>query len=310
MTRKSNPAIGRQLRGRSSPGRAFERDQPCFVYLAVHSAGQRFKVGLSIDPLMRFEQLPEARDIDLTVTLVRRLPTQARANQVERSLHKALHPFRLRAEHGGDGCTEWFQMDAFPRATLLIDLMPDAAEPSHTLVRRVNEGRRNEYVRVAEVNVAQTLAAVALWRLAGSLAGLTVVGEGAQVGLEIRNFRPSLHRAATGLRARLLDVDGSYGLRTPRRARSPASLVRLVSYAGPESNDLRIELQRAAVLANLPGGAKLVQHLRDGIGLLRFEARVRSPARSPLTNEQISAGLGRLLERSADDRQGSPSLWD
>ena len=100
MTRNSNPAIGRQVRGRGAPGRAFEREQPCFVYLAVHSAGQRFKVGLSIDPLTRFEQLPEAHDIDLTVTVVRRLPSQARANQVERSLHKALHPFRLRAEHG------------------------------------------------------------------------------------------------------------------------------------------------------------------------------------------------------------------
>ena len=310
MTRTSNPAIGRQVRGRSAPGRAFERDQPCFVYLAVHSAGQRFKVGLSIDPLTRFEQLPEAGDIDLTVTLVRRLPSQARASQVERALHKALQPFRLRADHGGDGHTEWFQMDAFARAGLLIDLMPDAAEPSHTLVRRVSEGRRTEYVRIAEANVAQTLAAVALWRLAGSLSGLTVVGEGAQVVLEIRNFRPSLHRAATGLRARLLDVEGSYGLRTPRRAKSPASLVRLVSYAGPESNDLRIELQRAAGLAKLPGGAKLVQHLHDGIGMLRFESRMRSPARSPLTDEQISAGLGRFLEHSVDDRQGSPSLWD
>ncbi len=310
MTRSSSPAIGRQVRGRSAPGRAFKRDQPFFVYLAVHSAGQRFKVGLSIDPLTRFEQLPEAGDIDLTVTLVRRLPNQARASQVERALQKALHPFRLRAEHGGDGCTEWFQMEAFARAGLLIDLMPDAAAPSHTLVRRVTEGRRGEYVRVAEANVASTLAAVALWRLAGSLAGLTVVGEGAQVVLEIRNFRPSLHRAATGLRVRLLDIDGSYGLRTARRARSPASLVRLVSYAGQESNDLRIELHRAAVLAKLPGGAKLVQHLHDGIGMLRFESRMRSPARSPLWDEQISAGLERLLERSVDDRQRSPSLWD
>ena len=310
MTRNSNPAIGRQVRGRSAPGRAFEREQPCFVYLAVHSAGQRFKVGLSIDPLTRFEQLPEARDIDLTVTVVRRLPSQARANQVERSLHKALHPFRLRAEHRGDGCTEWFQMDAFPRATLLIDLMPDAAEPSHTLVRRVSEGRRSEYVRVAEANASQTMAAVALWRLAGSLAGLTVGGEGAQVWLKVQNFRPTLHRAATGLRARLLDVEGSYGLRTLRRAKVPASLVRLVSYAGPESNDLRIELQRAAVLAKLPGGAKLVQHLRDGIGLLRYESRMRSPARQPLTEEQIRAGLGGFLEHRIDDSPKSASLWE
>ncbi len=310
MTRNTHPAAVRQLKGRSAPGRAFERDQPCFVYLAAHSAGQRFKVGLSISPLIRFEQLPEARDIDLTVTLVRRLPSQARASQVERALHKALHPFRLRADHGGDGSTEWFQMQAFARASLFVDLMPDAAEPSHTIARRVSNGQRTEYARVAEANVAQTLAAVALWRVAARIAGLVVVGEGAQLHLEIRNFHPSLHRAATGLRARLLDVEGSYGLRTLRSTRAPASLVRLVGYVGPESSDLRIDLQRPAVLARLPGGAKLLQHLQDGIGMLRFESRTRTPARDPLTEEQINAGLSRLLEPGRDDRASPLSLWE
>jgi Meiotically up-regulated gene 113 len=310
MTRNTRPATTRHSKGRSAPGRAFELDQPCFVYLAVHSAGQRFKVGLSIDPLMRLEQLPEAREIDLTVTLVRRLPNQARASQVERALHKALHPFRLRADHGGDGSTEWFQMESFGRASVLIDLMPDAAEPSYTVVRRVSGGRGSEYVRVAEANVAKALAAVALWRLAARLAGLAVVGEGAHVHLLLRNFRPNVYRAATGLRARLLDVEGSYALRTLRKTKSPASLVRLVSYVGPDSNDLRIDLQRTAVLARLPGGAKLVQHLRDGIGMLRFESRTRAPARDPLTEEEIGAALGRLMEHRSDQPSGVPSLWE
>ena len=304
------PTFNHRLpRSRSAPGRAFDRDQPCYVYLAVHGAGQRFKVGLSIDPIGRFEQLPEAGEIDLTVTLVRRLPSQARANQVERSLHKALHPFRLQVDHGLDGYTEWFQMGAFPRAGLLIDLMPDAVVSSHTLVRRVSDAARNAYVRIAEGNVTQTLGAVALWRLAGSMMGLHVGGEGSRVWLDIRNFRPTVHRAATGLRAKLLDVESAYGLRNLRQARSPASLVRLVSYASPDSPDLRIELQRPAALSKLPGGAKVVQHLQDGLGMLRLETRMRT-ARAPLTDEQITAGLGRLLEPRSDDRAASRSLWE
>jgi hypothetical protein len=200
-------------------------------------------------------------------------------------------------------------MDAFARAGVLIDLMPDAVEPAHTLVRRPTGKQANEYTRVAEANVAQTLAAVGLWCLAGDLVGLNVVGEGAQT-LEIRSFRPGLHQAATGLRARLLDVEGSYGLRTLRRARAPASLVRLVSYTGAESRDLRIELQRTAALSRLPGGAKVVQHLQDGLGMLRIQTQARTrPARRRLTDKQISDGLGRLLEH----REGPPdwpSLWE
>ena len=310
MTRNTHPEGVHQLKGRTALGRAFVLEQPCFVYLAVHSAGQRFKVGLSIDPLMRFQKLPEAGDIDLMVTLVRRLPSQSRASQVERALHKALQPFRLQADHGGTGYTEWFQMDAFARAGVLIDLMPDAVEPAHTLVRRPAGKQGNEYTRVAEANVAQTLAAVGLWCLAGDLVGLKVVGEGVQTHLEIRSFRPGLHQAATGLRARLLDVEGSYGLRTLRPARAPASLVRVVSYTGAESRDLRIELQRTAVLARLPGGAKVVQHLQDGLGMLRIQTQARTrPARRRLTDKQISDGLGRLLEH----REGPPdwpSLWE
>ncbi len=310
MTRNTRPADVRHINGRNAPGRAFVLEQPCFVYLAVHSAGQRFKVGLSIDPLMRFQQLPEAEDIDLKVTLVRRLPSQSRASQVERALHKALQPFRLQADHGGTGYTEWFQMDAFARAGVLIDLMPDAVEPAHTLVRRPTGKQGNEYTRVAEANVAQTLAAVGLWCLAGDLVGLNVGGEGAQTHLEIRSFRPGLHQAATGLRARLLDVEGSYGLRTLRPARVPASLVRVVSYTGAESRDLRIELQRNAVLARLPGGAKVVQHLQGGLGMLRIQTQARTrPARRRLTDKQISDGLGRILEHR-EGHPDRPSLWE
>ena len=306
MTASSSIAAIRQLRERGVPGRAFALDKPCYVYLAVHRAGQRFKIGLSVDPLSRFQQLPEADDIDLTVTLVRRLPSKARASQVERSLHRALDPYRLKLEHGGTGYTEWFRMDAFQRASVIIDAMPDAVLPAEALMRQDGDLQRNQYVRIAEANVVQTTKAIALWRLAGSLMDISVHEDGKQSWLAIKNFRPDSKRAATGLRASLLDLEESYRLRGLGRSKVSASLVRLVSYTGA---DLRIDLQRAAVLRRLPGGSKLTQTLQDGLGAIRLECRSRRTP-SPLSEDQIQAGLDRLLERSAEEPPASTSLWD
>lgn len=307
MTGTASAVANRHPRDRSTPGRAFVFDKPCYVYLAVHRAQQRFKIGVSIDPLSRFQQLPEAGDIDLTVTLVRRLPSKGRAVQVERSLHRALDPYRLQLAHRGDGDTEWFGMEAFARASVLIDAMPDAVLPAQSLARRTGDAQRNEYVRIAEANVGQTMKALTLWRLAGGLMDVTVHEGIGQSWLVIRHFRPDPLRAATGLRAALLDLEDSYRLRTLARSTVPASLVRLVSYEGA---DLRIDLQRKAVLGRLPGGAKLTQALQDGLGAIRLECRTPRSRPPRLTEEQINAGLERLLERHADDPPASQSLWE
>lgn len=306
MTAADSTTGGRHPRDRMSPGRAFVLDKPCYVYLVVHRAGQRFKIGLSINPLSRFQQLPEAGDIDLTVTLVRRLPSKARAVQVERSLHRALDPHRLQMQQRGDGYTEWFRMEAFQRAGVMIDAMPDAVPPAEALAQQAGDRQRNEYVRVAEANVMQVTKAIALWRLAGSLMHIRVNEDGKLSWLAIKNFRSDSARAATGLRASLLDIEASYSLRALGRAKVPGSLVRLISYEGA---DLRIDLQRTAVLGRLPGGAKVTQTLQDGLGAIRLECRTR-PSRRRLTDDQISAGLGRLLERNADELATTASLWD
>lgn len=306
MTTSASTTSGRQPRDRTSSGRAFVFDKPCYAYLAVHRAGQRFKIGLSIDPLSRFQQLPEAGDIDLTVTLVRRLPSKARALQVERSLHRALDPHRLLLEQRGDGYTEWFRMEAFQRAGVMIDAMPGAVPPAEALTRQVGDRQRNEYVRVAEANVVQVTKAIALWRLAGSLMDIRVHEDGKLCWLVIKNFRPDSARAATGLRASLLDIEESYTLRALGRAKVHGCLVRLISYEGA---DLRIDLQRTAVLARLPGGVKVTQTLQDGLGAIRLECRTRR-SRARLTDDQINAGLGRLFERNADEPPATSSLWD
>jgi hypothetical protein len=311
MMMESTQAATRRSKSRSGVGRAFELNKPCFVYLAAHAAGQRFKIGLSIDPISRFQQLPEAGKIDLTVSLVRRLPSQGRAHQVERALHKALQPFRLAGLHQGAGCTEWFRMEAFSRASVFIDLMPDAAEPAHTLSRAWPQDRRNDYMRTAEANVTQTLGAISLWRLAAGQMPLRVCEQTKDTWLEFPGFKATSHLAATGLRATLLDIEGSYGLRLLRKTRTPASLIRLVSYAGPNGADLRIDLQRAPALNKLPGGARLIQHLQDGLGALRLESRSRMPSREPLSPAQINAGLGCLMEYRAEDAAlEAQSLWE
>ncbi len=297
----------RQPRGRARPGRANLLDKPCYVYLAVHRTQQRFKIGLSTDPINRLQHLPEAADIDLTVTLMRRLPSTTRARQVERSLHRAFDPYRLRLEHRGTGHTEWFQMEAFSRASIMIDAMPDAALPARSLASRGGDAQRSEYVRIADANVGRTMKALALWRLACVLMHVTVHEVRDQSWLIIQNFWPHPPQAATGLRVSLLNLEDSYRLRALGRSAAPASLVRLLSYEGV---NLRIDLQSKAVLCRLPGGAKLVQALRDGLGAIRLECPTRILGHPPLTEAQINAGLGRLLERRADDPPAMPSLWE
>lgn len=301
---------GRQTKGRQAVGRSFEQAEPCYVYLAVHKAGQRFKIGLSNDPLRRFADLPEADDIDLETTLARRMPSRARASEVERSLHRALAPFRLRIAQQGDGYTEWFLLDAFARAVAIVDAMPDLEAPAHSLRSDAKGRRADPMAIVAEHNVARAMAVVAMWRQARRLVGLTVAAERGAVRLVVKNFKATPVNAGAGMRASLFDIDGMYALRSARQTRVPPSLVRLLTYDGPKSSDLRIELQDWAALRRLPGGDRVVQLMRDGIELIRIESRLGVARRAQLSAEVVGAGVARLLEPRQDDAPATPSLWE
>jgi len=312
MNRNSDPAIGRQTRGRSAPGRAFEPEQPCFVYLAVHSAGQRFKIGLSNDPLRRFASLPEAEDIDLETTVARRMPTRARASQVERSLHRALESYSLELAHQGDGYTEWFRLDAFATAVAIVDAMPDPTAPSQALGISAKGVRKKALLIAAEHNVARAMDATVLWREARRNVGLSITERRGRVSLIVKDFQATASNAGCGLRARLLGLKDDYALRAARTSRgvhAPPSLVRFITFDGPQANDLRIDLQDWATLRRLPGGERFVQRLRDGIELVRIESRFAADRRKPLSAAEVEAGIGRLLEHRDDDPGGAPSLW-
>lgn len=290
-------------------GRSFELPNPYFVYLAVHRAGQRFKIGLSNDPLQRFARLPEAHDIDLETSVARRMPTRARASEVERSLHRALAPFRLSLKERADGYTEWFSLDAFSRAVAIIDAMPDLEGPSESLAARDEQERRSRSVLAAETNVGRAMASVAMWRQARRLMGLSVVDERGKVRLVLKNFRATSLNAGAGLRASLLDLEGMYRLQGARNTKIHPSLVRLLTYDGASASDLRIDLQDWTVLRRLPGGDRLVQVVRDGVELIRIESRFVAQKRAPLSAEAINDGMSRLLEQRRDDPNAPPSLW-
>lgn len=307
MTQQQRPA--RPPAHRSVTGRSFEWQLPFYVYLAVHRAGQRFKIGLSNDPLRRFAQLPEAHDIDVETSVARRMPTRARASEVERSLHRALAPFRLTLSERGDGYTEWFSLEAFSRAVAIIDAMPDLEAPSESLVARGERERRSRRALAGEANVGRAMASVAMWRQARRLMGLSVVDDRGKVSLILRNFRATSLNAGAGLRASLLDLEGMYGLQGTRNTKARPSLVRLLAYGGVSASDLRIDLQDWTVLRRLPGGDRVVQVVRDGIELIRIESRFTGERRAPLSAEAINGGMSRLLERRVDDPDAPPSLW-
>ena len=311
MTRIPTNAAGpKEVRGQ--PRRAFERDEPCYVYLAVHSGGQRFKIGLSSDPLRRFAALPEAEDIDLETTVARRMPTRARASQVERSLHRALDPYSLELAHPGDGYTEWFRLDAFATAVAIIDAMPDPTAPAQAIGTPARGYRKSAALAAAEYNVARAMDTAVLWREARRMVGLSIVEGRGRVSLIVKDFRATASNAGSGLRARLLGLKDDYALRparTPRGVHATPSLVRFISFDGPQASDLRIDLQDWATLRRLPGGERLVQRLRDGIELVRIETRFAADRRKPLSAEQVEAGVGRLLEHRGDEPGDLPSLW-
>ncbi len=312
MTRGTSLNTVRPRAVRGQPGRAFERDEPCYVYLAVHSAGQRFKVGLSNDPLRRFASLPEAEDIDLETTVARRMATRARASQVERSLHRALEPYSLELAHQGDGYTEWFRLDAFATAVAIVDAMPDPTAPSQPLGISTTGARTKAVLIAAEHNVARAMGATVLWREARRMVGLSIVEGRGRVSLVVKDFKATASNAGSGLRARLLGLKDDYALRVarrPRGVRASPSLVRFITFDGPQANDLRIDLQDWATLRRLPGGERLVQRLRDGIELVRIESRFAADRRKPLSVAEVEAGVGRLLEHRGDDPGDTPSLW-
>lgn len=102
--------------------------QQCYVYLLVHKDEPRFKIGVSNQPLMRAQSLPESGQIHLENSLQALFPSRVRAHQVERGLHRLLDGLRLNvvAEDGGawGGGTEWFAIEGMSYAVNILQNTP------------------------------------------------------------------------------------------------------------------------------------------------------------------------------------------
>jgi hypothetical protein len=96
------------------------------VYLLLCRDRTRFKLGWALDPVARICVLPEfsRRKLDLAASKAIWLPSRQRAEQVERSMHKALRPYRVAPEHRLDGWQEWFDGRAQQAALRLLRQMP------------------------------------------------------------------------------------------------------------------------------------------------------------------------------------------
>ena len=313
MNRGTPVNTGRPRAVRGQPGRAFERDEPCFVYLAVHSAGQRFKIGLSNDPLRRFASLPEAEDIDLETTVARRMPTRARASQVERSLHRALEPYSLELAHQGDGYTEWFRLDAFATAVAIVDAMPDPTAPSQLLGISAKGARRKPVLIAAEHNVARAMSAAVLWREARRVVGLSITQGRGRVSLVVKDFRATASNAGSGLRARLLGLKDDYTLAGgSNAARCPCD--RRPWFGSSPSKD-RTSATFASICRTGPPCGACPGASGSFKGYATASSSFASSHGSLLTgasrcpSQEVEAGVGWLLEHRDDDPSDAPSLW-
>lgn len=140
--------------------------RPCQVYLAVHMVEERFKIGVSENPVARFELLPDAGQIDLSVSMVRRFTSRERANQVEKALHRALAHEQMH-DLQGDGRTEWFHRRALGAAQLILSSISDAGEAHLPGRRQRSLAPTTRVLRATATNIQKASDAINLWREAG-----------------------------------------------------------------------------------------------------------------------------------------------
>ena len=109
-----------------------EPPTPCYVYLLLHKANERFKAGLSQAPKVRAAMLPDATCIALDRSIQVEFASPGRASEVERMLHKALAGFRMQVVgadgQAWDGGTEWFAMPGLRHAINLLRVTPLAGD--------------------------------------------------------------------------------------------------------------------------------------------------------------------------------------
>jgi hypothetical protein len=243
-----NPARGKALNG------------PGAVYLLPHIGRSRFKVGWSLHPLKRVQQLPEfpARQLDLNAADVAWFEHAKRAREVERALHRSLAPFQVGAGHLGDGRTEWFAIQGLVLARRMLGVLPaadvasrrallrpllGAAEPPDNLSTPMMESALDAWYRVED-----------LWLRLERLLPLSLHTDRGQRQLRWIGLRRLVDIGHLVLRSRVVDVE-TYGW---REAGNRRSLVTLIDWDG---DDLVLELMPSQTLRRWTDGDQVDQML-------------------------------------------------
>lgn len=243
------------------------------VYLINRTDRRRFKVGWSFDPLHRARQLPEFSrgELDLRSSCALWLPSRKRARQVERAMHKCLAPYQVRANHDGDGHSEWFAPIALHSAVQLLREMPgdgplrggrraERLEPLLTAQRYLGLVETTESPQDVWYGVED------LWLRISAELPVRAEGEESQWSVRVAGFRHACDGQMRGLRERALDSEAY----TWRLAGERGAFVRLIAYEG---DDLVFTGSALAAIERWPGGQELGWQVR---GLL---ARLRTPSR-------------------------------
>jgi len=277
----------------SDPQSPDELPTPAAVHLLQRRDGLRFKIGWSLEPVVRVQRLPEflADALDLADSHAVWLPTPRRARQVERALHRSLATYRVLPGHSLDGHTEWFLPAAHRAAIRLIRQMPIAAEamlpPSMVgfLSERADRllGQADDADSTVVLQAQDTLCAMEDLLLRVS-ACCSVAVERTADGHAVRliGFRVLVSGALDTLRWAVLDID-RYRWRTAERS---GSLVQLMTFEG---NDLVLQITPMRQIRTWADGAlvwqvlALLERLRtlaSRPASLAGTAQVPQPARS------------------------------
>lgn len=278
------PRRGHPARHKNPHGSQRRRLAPtggCYVYLLVHAAEQRFKIGLSQNPTARACQLPEAQDLALERSLQVLLPGFQRAIEVERMLHKALAGFRMRLEgpagQSWDGSTEWFSLPGLRHAINLLRVTPVDDDPSKLAQLQTLEGAPYQNPLVPE---SQTPAQVRreqaveynLQRLSEISGVLATLRQHLKIELRTvtdatgRTDRLCIHDLRNAWEPKLLKArfevvaSALWELRTghlnAKRQRVP--LVRLIRYSDDTPGMLELVVNDLSLIRRLPAGERVV----------------------------------------------------
>lgn len=247
------------------------------VYVLARRDRSRFKLGWARSPLHRARQLPEFQlgELDLDSSRTIWLPDRARAEQIERSVHKSLAPYRVEAGHHGDGCQEWFAGHAQDNALRLLSQMPLRPD-SRATARLLPITMKPAPAGAVSI---ETGAQDAWWRLEDLLARLAMhcaitvqnLEQGARPLLTVHGLKALTSPNLAELRRAALDSDSYQCWRNGRAL----AFVQTIDWQG---DDLVLDFTPMKVLERWDEGPELLWQVRGFLARLQRQSRVRRPS--------------------------------